>query len=344
MIAVDPYSEAPHVVTWEVTRACQLHCRHCRARAIPRRDPQELDYEEMLPVLDDLQQGFRHSPILVLTGGDPLERDDLDDIIQAAVQRDLLVSIAPSVTAKLTQEVVRRWKALGVRSVSLSLDGIDATTHDAFRGMRGTYDRTVAMAKIIVQEGLRLQINTSISQQTVHQVEQMAYLVKSMEVSSWELFFVIPTGRARVMDALSNQQIEQVLEWVADFAPQVSFRITSVGAPQWSRVLHQRHPESAPREVAREARGFAFIDHQGFVYPSGYLPVAAGNVRDIPFSQIYRHSDLFEMLRDPDQLTGTCHACGYRFSCGGSRARAYAVTQDLLAQDPGCSYVPVNVS
>lgn len=331
------YAEAPHVVTWEVTRACELHCRHCRARAIPHRDPDELTLPEMLPVLDDLAQGFGHPPILVLTGGDPLERPDLDGIIRAARERRLITSLAPSVTPKLTDEVVHHWADLGVQSVSLSLDGVDAATHDRFRGMRGTFDRTLEMAKAIRAAGLKLQINSSIAQQTVDQLARMAALVDDLGVSSWELFVVIPTGRARVMDALSASEIEDVLAWLADFTPSRPFRITVVGAPQWVRVRHEKHPDSPPlRPGAREARGFAFISHQGEVYPSGYLPVTAGNVRERPLSEIYRESSLFQSLRDPAQFDGRCGKCPYAAVCGGSRARAYAVTGQLLASDPGC--------
>jgi radical SAM protein with 4Fe4S-binding SPASM domain len=330
------YAEAPHVVTWEVTRACQLHCRHCRARAIPRRNPQELSLDEMVSVLDDLANHFSHPPILVLTGGDPLERPDLNSIISAAIERRIVTAIAPSVTPKLTEDVITQWAKLGVRSVSLSLDGVDATTHDAFRGVRGTFDRTLEMANVIVQYGLKLQINTSISRQTVPQIHAMASLVQFLGVSSWELFFVIPTGRARIADALSADEIEEVLQWLVEFAPQKPFRLTTVGAPQWSRILHQHNPGSPARVVAREARGFAFIDHLGQVYPSGYLPVSAGSVRERLFSQIYRDSELFQLLRNPSRFEGLCASCDYRDACGGSRARAYAVTGNLAASDPGC--------
>lgn len=330
------YAESPHVVTWEITRACQLHCRHCRARAIPRRDAGELTLAEITPVLDDLAHNFARAPILVLTGGDPLERPDLDDLIGAAVSRGLVTAIAPSVTPKLTEAVLAHWKSLGVHSVSLSLDGVEAETHDRFRGVRGTYERTLEMADAAVRLGLALQINTSISQQTLSQIPAMASLVEFLQVTSWELFFVIPTGRARVMDALSAEQIEQVLQWLAAFAPQQAFRVTTVGAPQWSRVLHAHRPDRPIRTVAREARGFAFIDHRGHVFPSGYLPVSAGHVRHQAFSQIYRESGLFQRLRNPAEFQGACGTCLYREACGGSRARAYAVTGSLAASDPGC--------
>lgn len=330
------YFDAPHVVTWEVTRACQLHCRHCRAKAIPRRDAGELTRDQMDPVMANLAEGFDHPPIVVITGGDPLERPDLDAIISGLTSRNIITAVAPSVTPRLTPAVVAHWKTLGVHSVSLSLDGVDAATHDRFRGFAGTFDRTVAMAKAIVEAGLRLQINTSISQQTVSQIEQMAILMQALGASSWELFFVIPTGRARLGDALSAREIEKTLDWLADFSEGKPFRMTSVGAPQWTRVVHQKHPDTQIRTIAREARGFAFIDHHGEVFPSGYLPVSAGNVLATPFSEIYRHSDLFQILRDPDQFDGPCAVCAFQDACGGSRARAYAVTGQVNASDPGC--------
>lgn len=220
---MDGYEVSPHVVTWEVTRACQLHCRHCRARAIPRRDEHELSLSEMMGVFADLSGNFQHPPILVFTGGDPLERPDLDNMITEARAHHLIVALAPSVTDKLDREVIHRWKELGVHAVSLSLDGVDAAVHDAYRGVQGTFTRTMEMAQAVVNEGLSLQINTAISQHTLHHVRPMSRLVQSLGVSSWELFFVIPTGRARIIDALRPEQIEEVLQWVARWAPAQSF-------------------------------------------------------------------------------------------------------------------------
>lgn len=330
------WSEGPRVLSWEVTRACPLHCRHCRANAISHRSADELRLDEMVAVMDDIGSAFRHPPVVVLTGGDPLERPDLDQIIAAAITRGLTVAIAPSVTPHLTLDVVQRWRDAGVRAVSISLDGASAISHDRFRGVPGTFDRSLAIAEKVVALGLSLQINTSISTFTLSELLPLSSLVQWLGVSSWELFFVIPTGRARLVDTLDAQEMESTLIWLADWAPSQPFRVTTVGAPQWIRVLHDRHPEMPLRVVAREARGFAFIDHHGDVYPSGYLPVAAGNVRSESFSTIYRSSALFRSLRDPDRLTGRCGRCAYRIACGGSRARAYAVTGNLYADDPGC--------
>lgn len=330
------YAEAPHVVTWELTRACKLHCQHCRAQASLQRHPDELSLNDMVWVLDDLATSFSRPPILVFTGGDPLERPDLSGIIGAAVERGLVTALAPSVTPRLTEEVIREWKKVGVHSVSLSLDGMNAPTHDRFRGFPGTFDRTLEMADVIVREGLALQLNTSIGPKTVMQLTNLANLVKFLPVTSWELFFVIPVGRARPGDALSADHIEKALLRLADYALDQPFRITVVGAPHWARVVHQLQPDAPMRMMAREAKGFAFIDHLGNVYPSGYLPVPAGNVRHRAFSDVYRDSPLFRMLREPRHFEGACGTCDYRDACGGSRARAYAMTGNILAADPGC--------
>ncbi|MDA8194844.1 MAG: radical SAM protein [Thermaerobacter sp.] len=326
----------PRVVTWEITRACQLHCQHCRAEAIVTRNPQELSYDQMMPVLDDMMEAFDVPPILVYTGGDPLERQDLDDLIRAAVVRGFPTAVAPSVTDRLTEEVIWRWQDLGVRAVSLSLDGPTAQVHDQFRGVPGTYDRTLEMADAIVRSGMMLQINTSVAQSTRSHLVMTGDLVRFLGANAWELFFVIPTGRAMVADAPTADDIEQVLSWLAHWAEGSRMRITTVGAPQWVRVRQELGAGRAPRVVVREARGFAFIDHLGQVFPSGYLPVAAGSVASEPFSRIYRDSPLFQQLRNPACFEGRCGTCDFAALCGGSRARAYAVTGNVLAEDPGC--------
>lgn len=331
----------PYVVTWEVTRACQLHCRHCRAQAITRRDPQELRLREFYPVLDDLVTHFSAPPILVFTGGDPIEREDLDQILSAAIQRNIRTAVAPSVTPRLTNDTIKRWRDLGVHAVSLSIDGPTAAVHDRYRGVPGVFDRSLRLAERITREGLSLQINTSVSRQTVHHLSQMGQLVRFLGVSSWEVFFVIPTGRASIADCLDPSEMEGALVWLAQWSNTVPFRVTAVGAPQYHRVMAERFPADRQALAVREARGFAFIDHQGYVYPSGYLPISAGNVRSQRFSTIYRESELFTRLRDSTRLDGRCGMCEWSERCGGSRARAYAVTGNYLAADPGCLGVSV---
>lgn len=328
--------DQPHVITWEVTRACALHCRHCRASAIPRRDPEELPLDRIVNTLEDIATAFRAPPILVFTGGDPTERPDLLEILAASVVRRLPTAVAPSVTARLNPADLRVWHTIGVGTVSLSLDGPNPDVHDRYRGVAGTFDRTLAIAEAVHQTGMRLQINTAVAPETIASLPVMSELVTELGVASWELFFVIPTGRARRRPSLDADAIERTLQWVAEYDRGVDFRVTAVGAPQFVRVRHELQPDKPFAPGLREARGFAFIDHKGHVFPSGYLPLIAGNVLDEAFSHIYRHSTWFQWLRDPGALKGGCARCAYSAVCGGSRARAYAVTGDALASDPGC--------
>jgi radical SAM protein with 4Fe4S-binding SPASM domain len=331
------WADAPRLVMWELTRACALHCRHCRAQAIPRREPDELDFTEITRVMEDLQ-AFTPLPTLILTGGDPLERPDLPAIIGAAVERGFSVAMAPSVTPRLSADVVRGWAEAGVRAVSLSLDGPTAAVHDRYRGVPGTFQKTLEMAAAVRHAGLGLQINTSVAPFTVGGLRDMGSLVQELGVTSWEVFFVIPTGRAGARETLTADAQEAWLEWLAAFRRTVGFRVTAVGAPQFKRWADGPAALLASDMPAmREAQGMLFISHRGDVYPSGYMPLRAGNVREQSVSTVYRHSDVFVGLRDPDRLEGRCGVCAYRRVCGGSRARAYAVTGNPWADDPNCA-------
>lgn len=321
------------LVTWELTRACPLHCVHCRARAITRRNPEELTLDEIVATLREMGR-FPRRPVVIFTGGDPLMRPDLPDIIASARSMGFRVAMAPSATPALTDAVVHRWAEWGVEAVSLSLDGATASVHDRFRGVRGSYDTTLERATAVRDAGLRLQINSSISPRTVGELEALGGLVERLGVSSWELFFVVPTGRARPDEALDAESQERVLAWLARYREGKRFRVTAVGAPQFVRFT--RPAPSGPPAV-REARGLLFISHVGDVYPSGYLPVSAGNVRRTSVVDLYQTSPLFQELRDADRLGDPCRSCAWRDVCGGSRARAYAVTGNLWAGDPNCS-------
>jgi radical SAM protein with 4Fe4S-binding SPASM domain len=334
--AMAGWDEAPHLVMWEVTRACALHCRHCRARAIRHREPEELTLEQVRQVLDDLGD-FRPKPTLILTGGDPLEREDLSLVIQEATARAFRVAMAPSVTPRLEDDVFAEWAALGVRAVSLSLDGPTPEIHDRYRGVPGTFAATMAAARSVRAHGLPLQINSSVARFTVEGLKALGDLVAVMGVSSWEVFFVVPTGRARVADTLSAAEQERWLTWLAEYRKRVPFRVTAVGAPQFKRVTEGPQAlQPGARPAMREAQGMMFINYRGDVFPSGYMPLRAGNVLETPAPVIYRESPVFVGLRDPSRLEGRCGACAYRAVCGGSRSRAYAVTGNPYAPDPNC--------
>lgn len=336
------YAEAPLLIAWELTRACALRCRHCRATAIPDRNPGELSLAEISRVLEEVATLRPRPPLLIFTGGDPAERPDLLPILERSVSLGLITAVSPSVTPLLTDELIGRWGRVGVHTVSISIDGPTAEMHDKFRGVPGTYAASLEAARAVVSHGMQLQINTSLCPETAPGLAAMASLVHELGARRWELFYVIGTGRARELPSMSAAETEETLVWLARHAPGAPYRLTTVAAPQFRRVREQMAPPGHRPEgpVVKEGRGFAFIDHLGNVAPNGYLPLAAGNVRVQPFAEIYRESPLFRVLRDARQLRGRCGRCPYREVCGGSRARAYATTGDILAEDPACPFEP----
>jgi radical SAM protein len=337
----------PVVAVWEVTRACDLCCVHCRARATPVPDPRELTTAEALALVAQL--GELDPGVLVLTGGDPFKRPDLDGLIAAAVTRGLRVAIAPSVTPLLVAARLRRLAALGVCRVALSLDGPDAATHDRMRGMPGSFDATSGAIAGVREAGLPLQLNTSLTRETVERLPRTAELVAELRPALWSVFFVVPVGRARREQQLGPDSCERVFHFLYEWSRAEEIAVKTTAAPAFRRVVLQREAAarggprpSRPRAV-NDGKGFLFVSHTGDVYPSGFLPLTTANVREEHVADIYRRSRLFRALRDPSRLEGKCGVCPFRSVCGGSRARAYAVTGNFLAEDPACAYVPPSV-
>lgn len=362
----------PFIAIWEVTRACALACRHCRATAIPHRDPLELSTEEGRALLDDLASYGAPRPIVVLTGGDPFERPDLVELVRYGTERGLHVAVSPSVTPRLTRDALRDLRDAGANAVSLSLDGATAESHDAFRGIDGVFDATLEAAATVRDLGLRLQINTTVTADNVDELPEILARVVLADVSLWSVFFLVPTGRGRDLPPLDAASTEEVLHWLHDVAGLVPVKATE--APHFRRLAAQRAAAgddldrafppgplrsrlrartdelvggAAPRPRrprppidVNAGRGFAFIDHHGSVYPSGFLPLVAGSVRTQPFSEIYRCSPLLQALRDPSRLHGRCGVCDFVHVCGGSRSSAYATSLDPLGDDPNCAYQP----
>jgi AdoMet-dependent heme synthase len=352
MVMAD-FDDAPFTIAWEVTRACAYACAHCRADAQPRRDPRELDTDEALALIDDLA-GFGNRPILVLTGGDPLMRRDLFKLARHADQRGLRVSLTPTATALTTAARMRQAREAGVRRVAFSVDAADAAAHDAFRGFRGSFQRTLDGVASAAAAGLPLQVNTTVCARNVDELPQLVPQLERWGIVQWSVFFLVPTGRGARLAMLSAAEHEHVLGWLSDLSSTVSFDIKATAAPQYRRVVFQRTGRKTgagfryadgldrPARGVNDGRGFMFISHRGDVMPSGFLPVAAGNVRSRNPVEIYRRSPLFRQLRDPDALKGKCGRCEFRELCGGSRARAYALTGDPLASDPSCPYKPAS--
>ena len=333
--------DRPLVVIWEATRACALACRHCRATAQRRPGPDELTGAEARGLL--AQIGRIHPPVFVLTGGDPLERADLFDLIAEARASGLRVSVAPSVTPRLDRPTIARLAALGCAGLQISLDGADAETHDRFRGHRGTFARTLETCAWIREEGLALSVGTTVGVHNAEQLDEIYDLVATMGVVRWDLFFLIPTGRARAEEMISPTFAEAVWIWLRAIRQDAPFRITTTEAPQFRRVLAGRDARLAAQASIGDGKGFVFIAANGDIYPSGFLPFAAGNTRTDDLLAVYRGHPLFRALRDPDALTGPrCRHCAYRRVCGGSRSRAYAVYGDPLADDPLCGSIPLH--
>ncbi len=364
-------AEKPFIVIWEVTRACQLVCAHCRADAQHDRHPLELSTEEGRDLLDQLAAYEPPRPLVVFTGGDPFERSDLAELVAHGTSAGLHIALSPSVTPRLTRDRLAELRAAGAGAVSLSLDGAGATTHDGFRGVPGVYDATLAAAATVSELGYRLQINSTVTRANVEELPRMLSTAVELGAGLWSVFFLVPTGRGEQLDALDPESIEEVMHWLHDVSDHVAIKATE--APFFRRIALQRaavddvdisFPPGSLRQGLRDrtvellgslhgarraprppldvnaGRGFAFVDHQGVVYPSGFLPLPAGSVRLQGFADVYRDSPLLQALRDPDRLGGRCGRCEFRAMCGGSRSHAFAVSGDPLAEDPSCAYVP----
>jgi radical SAM protein len=349
------FDRAPFLVVWEVTRACALACVHCRADAIPRRDPRELTTEDGFRLIDQIAAFGDPPPLFVLTGGDPMRRPDLVDLVRYASSKFLVVALTPSGTAAVTRAKLRELRDAGLSRIAVSLDGADAATHDAFRGVRGSFDWTMRIIRTAEEIGLPLQINSTVSRITAPSLEPLARLVKTFNVALWAAFFLVRTGRGASLRQVSADQCEQVLTWLYDLSLNAPFGIKTTEAPHFQRVIWQREHElgshrvtctsqrrsllRAPRSVT-DGNGFVFVDHLGEICPSGFLPVPRGNVGTADLAAVYRDDEIFHRLRDHEALTGKCGRCEFRAICGGSRARAYAATGSLVASDPLCAYDP----
>lgn len=351
------FNERPYIVIWEVTQACDLACVHCRASAQPNRNPFELSTEEGKRLIDEVAR--MTVPVFVLTGGDPIKRPDLFELIEHAREVGVRVSLTPSATPLLTRDIVHRLKRSGLARLAVSLDGSHAEVHDAFRGMSGSFDRTMEAIEWANEVGLPVQINTTFSRRNIDDFDRIAALMESKKIALWSVFFLVPTGRGKLDDLLSAEEFEAIFAKLHELSRRARFHIKTTEAQHYRRYILQQEvsekrkgqrPAEATQKVddtigraprgLNDGKGFVFVSHTGEVFPSGFLPFAAGNVRSEALSKIYRESPVFQQLRDADQLGGKCGACEFRHICGGSRARAYALTGDPMAEEPCCSYVP----
>lgn len=337
------YPDAPRRVYWELTRACALACMHCRAEALHRRLPDELDTKETFAVLTSLAR-VKPTPVVVLTGGDPLERPDFWEILDFAKSAGLHVDVAPSATPKLDRDVILKLAEHGVGAMSLSLDGSDPERHDSIRGIRGCYDMTMVAAQNIADAKIPLQVNTLVTAKTIDDLPAIYERAAEMRAKRWSLFFLVTTGRGSLLPQITPQQAETLLEWCVEKNPSAPFVIATTEAPQYRRVLLRRRGATGDAPVPgagmRDGNGIVFISYRGDVMPSGFLPLSAGNVRDTDLIEIYRTSPLFVKLRDTASFGGRCGVCEFRNVCGGSRGRAFAKSGDTQDEDPLCAWQP----
>jgi radical SAM protein len=350
------FNRAPFLVIWEVTRACALACVHCRADAMRRRDPGELTTEEGFRLFDEIRRFGPQPPLLVLTGGDPMRRPDLTELVRYAAASGLTVALTPSGTAAATARRLEALKAAGLSRLAVSLDGPDPESHDRFRGVRGSYDWTMRIIESAIQLDLPLQINSTISRLTLPHFEAMAECVSRFPLALWAVFFLVQTGRGASLAQITAEECERVLNFLYDLSLRVPFGIKTTEAPHFQRVIWQRDrmrrktdASSEPAPLRRQMRaprsvndgnGFVFVDHVGRICPSGFLPAVCGNVRTESLLTVYRTHEMFTRLRNPNALAGKCARCGFREICGGSRARSFAATGALMASDPLCVYEP----
>jgi radical SAM protein len=357
LISTVDFNERPFIAIWEVTQACDLACVHCRASAQPDRHPMELSTEEGKDLIDQI--AALKVPVFVLTGGDPIKRPDLFELIDYARSVEVRVSLTPSATPLLTREVVVRLKTAGLARLAVSMDGASAETHDAFRGMSGSFARTLDAVRWANEIGLPVQINTTFSRRNIAEIDDLVTLMDSLKITLWSVFFLVPTGRGKLNDLLNAEEFEQVFAKIYDLSKTANFDVKTTEAQHYRRFILQQgvaerkagsapklHPDKAADAIGRaprglnDGKGFVFISHTGEVFPSGFLPLSGGNIRLQELAVIYRDSPLFQGLRDTSRLEGKCGACEFKEVCGGSRARAYSLTGNPNAEEPCCVYVP----
>jgi AdoMet-dependent heme synthase len=354
------FNERPFIVIWETTQACDLVCVHCRACAQPLRSSLELSTAEAEGLIEEIAD--MQVPLFVLTGGDPLKRPDIFELVEYAAKRGVRTSLTPSATPLLTREAIGRLNGAGLARLAVSLDGSRSAIHDAFRGVQGSYDWTLEAIRWAREIALPVQINTTVTRRNLADLDEIVRLLETLGIVLWSVFFLVPTGRGQAADLVSAEEFESVFATLYEVSRHVPFDIKTTEAQHYRRYVAQRRAEErrqnrpssaavapyrqptdgigrAPRGL-NDGKGFVFISHKGDVYPSGFLPLTGGNVRKQSLEEIYRNSPLFVALRDTSNLKGKCGVCEFREICGGSRARAFALTGDPFAEEPRCAYVP----
>lgn len=371
-------NERPFMVIWETTMACDLACLHCRAEAIATQDPKRLGTDEGKRLLDQIKAFGKPTPIVVLTGGDPFKREDIFELTAYGAEIGLPMAVSPSATPLLTRENLQHIRDAGAKAISLSLDGSTAESHDTFRGVEGSFQMTLDGWQAAQDIGLKVQINTTVTRHNLHDLPAILKRVREQGVMTWSVFFLVPTGRGLLEDEITPEEYEDVMNWLYDASRYI--RVKTTEGHHYKRVVVQRsildshgddpvqvmglgatyrqlrdqldryaNESLLPLDSAPVRRtpmninagnGFVFVSRRGDVFPSGFMPLSAGNVRDTSLVNLYQDSPLFCNLREPENLEGRCGACEFKAICGGSRSRAYSMTGNPNAEEPFCTYKP----
>jgi radical SAM protein len=349
------FNSAPLMFYYEVTRACDLLCQHCRASAQSLAAPDELDHEQSLALLDQIAM-FPRPPVLVFTGGDPLKRGDLCELIRHGRQLGLEMALTPSATPLATRDALAQAKEAGISCLGISLDGADAETHDSFRGWNGSYARTMQMLADAQDLEIPVQVNTTITNRNFRQIDAMAELFATKQIRMWAAFFLVPVGRGLAEQRISPGEYEDIFERLWRHSRKQPYAIKTTEAPHYRRFVLEHDgdplagPSGRPPRQPRaplgvgDGKGIMFVNYNGEIYPAGFLPLECGRFPTNSVVEAYQRHPTFLALRDPDRLGGKCGVCDYRQICGGSRSRAFAVSGDPLAEEPDCVYVPVGAS
>ncbi len=365
------YNKTPFVLIWETTQACDLTCRHCRAAAQPNHHPGELTTEEGEDLLR--QAAELGTPIFILSGGDPLKRADLFHLIRYGADLKMRMATVPAATPLLTEDMVRKLKESGLSQMAQSVDFPRAELHDSFRGVPGAFAKSMQAIDWAHKYNLPVQINTTLCGQSAPYLEDMVNLVQRLGIVFWEVFFLVPMGRGVDLGGLTGAQCEEIFAVLYRVQKSSRFLVKVTEAPHYRRYVAQcemeekaepRRPygpvDDLPSQLIRtegpghsiglavqgvnSGQGFAFVSHTGDVYPSGFLPASAGNLREHRLKSMYQDSELFRQLRRPHEFKGVCGICEFNKICGGSRSRAFALTGDYLESDPWCVYRPATKS
>lgn len=339
------------LIAWEVTRSCNLACKHCRAEAHPEPYPGELSNSEAKALIDTFPEVG--NPIIIFTGGDPMMRPDVYDLADYARNKGLRCVMSPNGTL-ITPESAELIKNAGFQRCSISIDGADAASHDHFRGVPGAFEASLRGIELLKAQGIEFQINTTVTKTNLSTFKDIFRLCENLGAAAWHIFLLVPMGRAAELnnEVISAEEYEQVLHWFYDFRKTTAMHLKATCAPHYYRIMRQRAHEEGlsvtPELFGMDAHtrgclggiGFCFISHVGQVQPCGYLTLDCGNVRDTPFPELWKNTPHFKQFRDQSAYEGKCGFCEYHKVCGGCRARAYSMTENHMGPEPLCTYEP----